>query len=360
MKAKKVVLKTETKWEVLFYINGRGSKRVRKRFDKKSDADIFIKNYFGDKAGTLTKIENKDSSRTLYSESEYWLSVRGGEISDGHYNRVKGILDKINKGYGKHPISMFNHSLLTKIRNDLLQKDLSKATANRWLSAITSVIKYSYVHQRISANPSSEFKLLNEQRDEMSFWEKQEAKEFLEYSKSKYEGKCRWKHISYLIALNTGVRAGELWGLKPKDFNFKRKFIHICRQFNSHSHKITETKGKDNRKVPFNSDLQLEIERYIRINNLSENDLLFQNKAKKAISHTNFRKRQFEKDVLESGVSKIRFHDMRHTALTLMVDSGINLKIVQSIAGHKDITTTMKYVHLLGSSMDSVSDQFSI
>ncbi len=49
-----------------------------------------------------------------------------------------------------------------------------------------------------------------------------------------------------------------------------------------------------------------------------------------------------------------------HSALTIMVDSGINLKTVQYIAGHKDITTTMKYVHLLGESLNDVTKSFQI
>ena len=51
---------------------------------------------------------------------------------------------------------------------------------------------------------------------------------------------------------------------------------------------------------------------------------------------------------------------MRDTALTLMVEAKINLKVVQSIAGHSDIQTTMGYVHLLASNIEEVSQSFSL
>ncbi|MBA2404308.1 MAG: tyrosine-type recombinase/integrase [Bdellovibrionales bacterium] len=51
---------------------------------------------------------------------------------------------------------------------------------------------------------------------------------------------------------------------------------------------------------------------------------------------------------------RIRYHDLRHTALTLLVKKGVLLPIVQKIAGHKDIKTTMKYVHVLGKDIDDI------
>jgi site-specific recombinase XerD len=65
-------------------------------------------------------------------------------------------------------------------------------------------------------------------------------------------------------------------------------------------------------------------------------------------------------DLEACGATPIRFHDLRHTALTLMVESGINLKVVQSIGGHADIKTTRKYVHLLGDSIEKVAKNFSL
>ena len=57
---------------------------------------------------------------------------------------------------------------------------------------------------------------------------------------------------------------------------------------------------------------------------------------------------------------KIRFHDLRHTAITLMIAKNIDIKTVQSIAGHADITTTMGYIHLIHGSVNRVAQTFSV
>jgi site-specific recombinase XerD len=51
---------------------------------------------------------------------------------------------------------------------------------------------------------------------------------------------------------------------------------------------------------------------------------------------------------------------LRHTAITLLIAAGIDLKTVQEIAGHKDIKTTMGYTHLLAERIKHVAQNFSI
>ncbi len=346
MKPKKVVLKTGVKWEVDFYLNGRGSKRKRKRFAKRQEAELFKKEFLKDPKKMVAKDEAEQEKRTFYSESLYWLNTRGVEVSAGHLQRVEGIINRLNKEYATYPIRKFDHALLSEIRRKLLGQNLTKATTNRWINAITAIINHSFEHRRILENPTLGFKLLKESRDEINFWEEAEVKSFLKYTKKKYAKlpSERWKYVAYLTALNTGLRAGELWGLKVKDIKGARNAISINRQYNGLSRKISPTKGKDTRLVPCNSGLLVELEKVISGKSLD--DFVFTNQSGRPVCQNNFRNRSFSKDMIASGVREIRFHDLRHTALTLMVGRGINLKTVQYIAGHKDITTTMKYVHL--------------
>ena len=72
------------------------------------------------------------------------------------------------------------------------------------------------------------------------------------------------------------------------------------------------------------------------------------------VIHTSFAAR-FERLIRDWGGKRIRFHDLRHTAITLWVHSGVNLKVIQDMAGHESITTTMGYVHMIGGSVNKVS-----
>jgi integrase len=169
----------------------------------------------------------------------------------------------------------------------------------------------------------------------------------------------RWIYVVYLLALNTGLRAGEIWGLKVKDINLLRKFINIERQLLNKERRLDSTKGKNIRKVPCNSILAEEFKLIIDKRQDRES-FVFQSSIGTPYTHSNFRYRYFVKDVKEVNVKQIRYHDLRHTALTLMVESGINLNVVQSIAGHTEIKTTMKYVHLLADSIEDVAEVFSL
>ena len=92
----------------------------------------------------------------------------------------------------------------------------------------------------------------------------------------------------------------------------------------------------------------------------SSNRVLFATKKGIAMRQGNFVSRIFRGDIKESSVPLIRFHDLRHTALTLMVKRGIALPVIQAIAGHRDIRTTMKYVHVVGEDIDRVGAKTSL
>jgi integrase len=69
---------------------------------------------------------------------------------------------------------------------------------------------------------------------------------------------------------------------------------------------------------------------------------------------------RFDRDVKRWGGRRVRFHDLRHTAATLMLSKGIDVKTVSEILGHEDLATTMIYVHLLGDKIKQVSKSFFI
>mgnify|MGYP002377693835 FL=1 len=88
------------------------------------------------------------------------------------------------------------------------------------------------------------------------------------------------------------------------------------------------------------------------------------NEQRQPTDHNNFIKRKYDQD-LEDWTKKtsnktIRFHDLRHTATTLLISGGVDLKTVKEICGHAKIETTMMYAHLVGRSIEKVARSFSI
>ena len=79
-------------------------------------------------------------------------------------------------------------------------------------------------------------------------------------------------------------------------------------------------------------------------------DLVFPNKAGQPINQTNMVNRHFEPALKKAGLPKIRFHDLRHSFVSLLIEQSENIKYIQSQLGHSSPTVTWNvYAHLIKS-----------
>ncbi len=109
-----------------------------------------------------------------------------------------------------------------------------------------------------------------------------------------------------------------------------------------------------------NPTLNEELKGWVRQERISIEGTIFRNEQGGPVFHDNFSDRKFEKDVKEWGGRRIRFHDLRHTATTLLIACGVDIKTVKEICGHADIKTTMNYIHMVPGNLDRVSQLFSV
>ena len=348
------------KWEVRCYLEGRNSKKVRRRFEKKSDADQYLQSRIVEKNDIQkTGFDVKSFEETTFNaEATFWLQHQGKKFSPGHFKRVEAILKKsINPLYGNWIPNRFHSGFISQFQTKRLATGLSSATVNRETEVIKAVLSFATRSKRIPMNPCYGSEKLKETQEKMSFWEARDAAKFLSFTDKKYPkfSPDRWVHVVYLIALNTALRAGEIWGLIATDLNESGELFEIERQFDRVAKEFRPPKSKKARLVPCNSELFMEIQNLQVINAktlFSKND--------RPICHETFVRSYFLKDVFTSGVKKIRFHDLRHTAATLMIASGIDINTVKEICGHRSISTTMIYIHLLSDSVRRVGQTFSV
>jgi len=368
MSVRKVTTKSgESKWEVRYHIGGRGSKRARLRFDTKAAAFAHLEGRLVEKKELQkTGIDiGSFEDTTFQNEAKYWLQVQGREFSAGHEKRVRGILENLYPKYGGLPPNKFHAGLLSQIQGDFLQKlgkkgqPVKPATVNRAMEVVSAILCFAAKQRRIPFNPAAGFPKLKDVRKHLGFWEQAEAQSFLSFANRKYPkgSEDRWVYVVYLTAINTALRAGEIWGLQAKDIVHNGEIIQVQRQYNRLTNSFTPTKGKGDRQVPCNANLFEELMSLIR---QDASGTIFKNREGHPICHDNFGKRKFAKDVKEWGGKKIRFHDLRHTGATLMIAAGMDLKTVQEICGHEDIKTTMSYAHLLAEKIRHVARTFSI
>lgn len=349
------------RWEVVDRLPGSGEKQIRRRFEKRVDAQEFVDSLKQRKREFLHPNSIKPSSdiegTTFNGEADYWLEKKGAEFTPGYFRSINPCLKKVRKLFGHFPISKFTPTLLFEFRQNLKREGLSPATQNRYADIVTRIINFSFKQRRISYNPCFGYEKARESREEMLFWDEDEVQRFLGYTNAKYPrgSEKRWIYCVYLLALETGMRARELWGLKLSDLPANGTKIKVLRQ-SLGGNTFAVTKGKDSRYVPFSQGMREELNSMLMHENRERkpDSTLFLSQAGSAMDHDNFKERVFKKDMTGCGIKPIRFHDLRHTSLTLMVKKGVLLPVIQKIAGHKDIKTTMRYVHVMGKDIEEI------
>jgi integrase len=235
----------------------------------------------------------------------------------------------------------------------------SNASVNRYTEAICAILNFSVKQRRIPYNPLVGFRKLANNSPEMLFWDDKEASSFLAWADEKYfdwnntnPSNARKNYLAYLAVLNTGLRAGELWGLKVSDLqtckNEAGATIFVQRQLNAITRQYGPLKGElvtnsdKSRHVPCPKILQDALCEMIQHNNIKKTEPIFQSVYGNPVTHKSFDDR-FKRDIKRWGGKKIRFHDLRHTAATLMLSKGVDVKTVSEILGHEDLSTTMIY-----------------
>lgn len=303
-----------------------------------------------------------DGTPTFREEGRHWLEHHARIFSPGYLKKAKGVLAELDAVLGSLPPEDLHPGRLSEIQRLELAKGLSWKTVNHKLQVVNAVLNFSVRSRRIAFNPAAGLVKLKGPKPAMRFWERHEAESFLAFSAGKYPrgSEKRWVYVAYLTALNTGIRAGELLGLQPRDLVAGGELLHVRRQLDRVSRTYREPKGKRSRHVPCNPELRRELEEIIRQRGIGHTDPIFCHDPTRPLWHEAFRAKYFDRDVKEAGVKVIRWHDLRHTAATLLLAGGCDIKTVQAICGHEQIETTLLYVHVLGDGIKDVARRFAV
>ena len=153
--------------------------------------------------------------------------------------------------------------------------------------------------------------------------------------------------ILFQLAIFSGAREGEIIGLKWSDIDWENSQIHIQRTFNNDAWYDTKTDISD-RKIDLGPAMMTALKKWKLACPTSELNLVFPNKAENPINHNNLVNRHFNPILIASGLPKIRFHDLRHTYASLLIEQGENVKYIQSQLGHSSPSVTLNiYAHLM-------------
>lgn len=327
------------------------------------------------KRGFKTKSEARAAEREARVAWEKGTYIEPNKMTYGEYvtnwlanrNNISEQTRATNEGHLRnHILPVLGHIPLQKVGPEhieelirsLKDKGLASGTIKKIYNLVQTSFRAALKREYIARNP---FDYLDDgdkpkvEKKKIDYWTKEEVKQFL----SSFEEGDRYR-IIFVLAIYTGMRRGEILGLRWKDINFETGQISISQ--------ILAFKGKlkdgaktsaGNRSIAMSpyvmSELKkhrliIEREKRWRINQNEEyedNDLVVCQPNGKPMSWSNFHK-FWQRRLIKSGVRPIRFHDLRHTCATLLLSAGVHPKVVQELLGHSSIKVTLDlYSHVM-------------
>lgn len=349
------IIKRGKKYSIVVDI-GRDHKNRRKQkwfsgYERKKDAENDLPRILNEIRKGYTEPENM----TLEEYFDQWLNRKKRNVQPGTYEHYESYMrTHIIPGLGHLKISQLEPHHVESFMDEVHEKDLSQRSKKHIFRILSSALingKRSGIKEGIMEGIESP----KVDRQQIEFWTQEEVNKFMGSLKSKNHA------IPIILALATGMRRGEILGLKWSQVDFENKKISVFNQL----------KKDDGGKWIISPQLKTSTSyRTIDIDHntveLLKEHLRQQDKDKMkcgpdyhnlglvcatstggSIKPTYLRT-VFNRTIKKSGVKKISFHGLRHTHATLLLRDGVHPKVVQERLGHRSIQTTLDtYSHII-------------
>ena len=258
---------------------------------------------------------------TFAKLSQEYLQYSKANKTAQSYRRDQVSLKNLLQRFGRKMITSISPYDLERYKNTR-KRTVAAATVNRELSCIrhmfTMAVQWGYLRD----NKLQIVKKFREPPGRVRYLTDEEISRLLE---------CCADHLRpiVIIALNTGMRKGELLNLRWADVDIRNRVISLPR-----------TKNNERRIIPMNDIVYITLR---EIGQQLDNQYVFSNGDGQSYGDI---KVGFKAALRRAGITDFRFHDLRHTFASRLVMAGVDIRTVQVLMGHKDIRVTMRYSHL--------------
>ena len=314
------------------YVDG---KAITKTFKRKSDASAWKQNFSAEirkkKALGIAHIQ----SINFESFAKLWTGMRKRQgwakaTLNGHHAAIKIYLSPI---LGKTKLDHIHLGLTQEIIQRCQDNGIQIARTNKVLILLKQMLKDAVKLNYLVRSPLEGMKEIKEPPRSLSYWMPEHIQKFLNTNKdSPYCPICA-------LALNTGMRIGELLGLCWDKVNLTERRIEIARIRNADGFRET-TKTGIIRHLPLN-DAAFKI-----LSNLAKTKrnatFVFTNRKGRPISASYIADNYFKKAIERAQVPKIRFHDLRTTYASNFVMAGGDIFVLSKLLGHSKVEITAK------------------
>ena len=341
------VNKDGKKWRVqLYYSDWQGVRRKK------------------NKRGFRTKAEGEEWGRNFLQQQQKSLDMNFENFVQVYYEDISHRLREntmINKKYiinlkvtPYFKLKKMNEITPPDIRawqNKLLKEGYSETYLRTIHNQLSAIFNYATKYYNLRDNPCKKAGVIGKSNaDRKEFWTTEEFKQFLPSVSDKNESR-----LAFLILYWTGIRIGELLALTYEDINFENRTISISKSYQRlpGGREITNPPKtpKGNRIVTIPQFLSKEIEEYTKhLYGIMVHERIFR-------FTKSFMEHEIVRGVKESGVKRIRLHDLRHSHASLLVENGLTPLAIAERLGHEKIETTLNtYSHLYPNKQGELAD----
>ena len=334
MKAEKD--KKTGKWLIQYrYTDWQGKRRksTKRGFATKREAEEWLRNFLiTQKADFDMKFE--DFWKMYYADMETRLRE--------HTMRTKKYIVelKILPYFGNKRVNDITAADIRQWQNELIKMGYSPTYLKTINNQLSAIFNYAVRYYDLKSNPCAKAGSMGKSKaEEMDFWTGEEFRRFIDSVMNK-----RLSYMAFMTLYWTGMRLGELLALNPKDVDLEKRTISITKSYQRLGKKdvITPPKTpKSKRVITIPEFLAADIKDYMdSLYDLQENDRLFPI-TKYYLEH------EMQRGIKESGVKRIRVHDLRHSHASMLIELGFSPLEIANRLGHEKVETTLNtYAHL--------------
>lgn len=343
------------KWFIHYRLTdafGNSKSTTKRGFQTKKQAEDWYMNFKLSQQGNLTMEFN--SFVDIYIEDVKF------KIRDNTWLSKEQIINtKIRPFFMNYRMCDIEPKDIIRWQNNIqaMKNKQGKPFAPTYLRSINSQLNAIFNHAMryygLKENPTTKVSPMGKKNSkEMKFWSKEE---YLKFSEA-----MKWKPLSYYAFENLywlGLRVGELLALTPDDFDFTQNTVRINKSYQRIKGEdvITPPKTeKSNRVITMPQFLADEMQDCINSTyKIGNNDRIF-NITKSYLHH------EMERGCKETGVKKIRIHDLRHSHVSLLISFGYSPVDIANRVGHESINITYKYAHMFPSVQNDMARKLDI
>lgn len=319
------------------------AKYVTKRgFATKREAQEYEINFKASKS-------NSSSMRFKEFVNEY-LEAVSPRLKESTLTTKKNIINThIIPYFGEMKTDEITSLDVMKWQNELMGKyNFTKTYLKTINNQLVCIFNFGVKYYQFKTNPAKQAGSIgSSKRSNIDFWTLEEYQKFAETMMDKPIA-----YYAFEVLYWTGIREGELLALTLDDIDFEKKTININKTYhhiNGHDLITSPKTERSNRVVTMPQNLVDEMKDYVKmIYGLEPTDRLFPMQKTYLYKYMDY-------GIKNSGVKKIRVHDLRHSHVSLLINMGYSAVAIAERVGHESIEITYRYAHLFPSEKESIA-----